>query len=1068
MFGRYQSQTTRQLAQIQSSKYPDTDKDLEANLHRINQFVDYIAQYLQVMQKGVDQANEDAIQRTRDMASDLVVLLGGGELLYGINLGDLQYFLPALGAIFGFDSDKPFPISLFEMAEHFLLGYVIPLDSFVLEIQNIIDGWLVAMGIDQEFIDALDELLTAINAVTSDTLGLFEDLWGLLDILGINTDGFGPFADLWHTITQLLGSLGLKQLGDLVDPVFHALAPWISELAQFVDMLDSIIKAFSGGLTDIQGLLNLAGLITPFTDLMAAAFDPLTAWTDIFTNALLPDLTGAGGIPYFNNLSALIPGLDNLGGIFDPQTIWNSVITDFLNPSGLIEAIASMDWGQLAEGIFGISGITDATGFSNLGTNFMSLLGNPNLGLPTGTFDPIAEAEQMLQSVLTPAGALTTWTQVPPHLFGFLSSGQTASANVLPDPGFDDPSVVNGQALWTHDTTVGRTVTSSVVGSIKTIAGSVLRSMKGVPIAVKAGDAITLATHVRWTGLTAAPGNAIVLAANAYDANDNLIADPTNRIVAAIATPGTNSSSYAGVDAFGFVNIQGGYVAPTDTAYVRLVMEVTSVVTAGSVWFDDCMMQIPSVVDATLLGNWASMAEGVIPGPVLAGFQGLVNIFESFAHLVDGMGTAASLTPQIGLDFSQLFSFMQNLATHADQGGTQGAINTNILNIRTNKWLGAGMHPTSESMLPLSSFGTGGAMTTTAVAAGNAIGQPFRPAEVAKKGFFEFIASGTSLTNIFVNIYSVNPTTGAHSLLYGSTDQSSLIGTTLGHVKVLIPGASQPTVNAGSSLFAEIVNNGANPLTVVTKNTGQPTHPEDYPFNIGATRALASTGGVSPASLTNAQITRTANTPYINLGITDVAANYVPPVVSKYSGAGTWSKPGGFVAGDLVDIFVLGGAGGGQSGGYGLSGSGGDAGHWVVQTYVLDSDPRGTGYPILPLTQILNIVTGVGGGGGVNPYTFQPGNAGTDSTVSGTSFATLTGAGGQGGGRSGQSNAGNTGGQAAGNRTVGDYTAYGGAATGVNSSASQPGGGGPSGYPAFGAQGGRGEVTIRTRQWDTV
>ena len=34
--------------------------------------------------------------------------------------------------------------------------------------------------------------------------------------------------------------------------------------------------------------------------------------------------------------------------------------------------------------------------------------------------------------------------------------------------------------------------------------------------------------------------------------------------------------------------------------------------------------------------------------------------------------------------------------------------------------------------------------------------------------------------DIFVNIFSVNPTTGAKTLLFGSSDQSSLIGSALG------------------------------------------------------------------------------------------------------------------------------------------------------------------------------------------------------------------------------------------------------------------------------------------------
>src|SRR6516165_8277694 len=159
----FQSQTTKALAAIDSTKYPDTNKDLQANLIRLNQFVDYIASYLQVMQKGIDKNNQDPIAQIQGVASDLVVLLGGGELLYGIDLGDLQYFLPAIGALFGIDSTTPFPINLFNAVEHFLLGYVVPLDAFTVVIEGIVDGWAVALGIDQSWIDAINHLLDAFS-----------------------------------------------------------------------------------------------------------------------------------------------------------------------------------------------------------------------------------------------------------------------------------------------------------------------------------------------------------------------------------------------------------------------------------------------------------------------------------------------------------------------------------------------------------------------------------------------------------------------------------------------------------------------------------------------------------------------------------------------------------------------------------------------------------------------------------------------------------------------------------------------------------------------------------------
>jgi len=122
----YQSPETRALASIDSTKYPDTNKDFEANIIRLNQFVDYIAQYLQVMQKGIDNNNKDVLGQIQGVIGNLITLLGGGELLWGIDLGDLQYFLPAIGALLGFDGTTPFPINLFNAAEHFFLGYVVP------------------------------------------------------------------------------------------------------------------------------------------------------------------------------------------------------------------------------------------------------------------------------------------------------------------------------------------------------------------------------------------------------------------------------------------------------------------------------------------------------------------------------------------------------------------------------------------------------------------------------------------------------------------------------------------------------------------------------------------------------------------------------------------------------------------------------------------------------------------------------------------------------------------------------------------------------------------------------
>src|SRR6516165_4374684 len=310
----YQSPETRALSAIDSTKYPDTNKDFEANIVRLNQFVDYIASYIGQMQKGIDQSNQDAIGQLQGTISDIIVLLGGGELLYGIDLGDLQYFLPAIGALLGFDTTTPFPINLFNAAEHFFLGYVVPLDSFATVIEGIIDGWAVALGIDQSWIDAINELLDALGGIETSLQDFFQSIQNLLNIFG--TD-FPFISHIWKLITTILGGFSLDELGAILDPAFKAAAPWIDELADAVNYLNQIIESFSGGVTNLQGILNFSSLFSTINFLPATGgFHPIPALTSWIQGSLKPtnllaflstDLTGGSSM----GLTGVIP-LENL------------------------------------------------------------------------------------------------------------------------------------------------------------------------------------------------------------------------------------------------------------------------------------------------------------------------------------------------------------------------------------------------------------------------------------------------------------------------------------------------------------------------------------------------------------------------------------------------------------------------------------------------------------------------------------------------------------------------------------------------------------------------------------
>lgn len=294
IFGQYKSQETRTLGYIDSTKYPDTNKDLEANLRRLNSFVDYLAQYIGTMQKGVDQASQDVLQRGRSILSNLTILLGGGSIT-DINFGDLQYFLPAIGALLGFDSSTPFPINLFNAAEHFLLGYVVPLDSWNIAIEDVIDNFMTALGLNDDFIAAVHLVLDNAARFTNDLTGLFNDLTGFLGVFNIFdfTGTGGTLGTLWSTFSGLISNFNVGSLGAIADPFLETLTPWLSALGTIIGVVDDILEAFTGGIGGGTGSLS----------------NPLNWLTDLLGmfGGLLGLGTGSPSIFNINNIPILGP-----------------------------------------------------------------------------------------------------------------------------------------------------------------------------------------------------------------------------------------------------------------------------------------------------------------------------------------------------------------------------------------------------------------------------------------------------------------------------------------------------------------------------------------------------------------------------------------------------------------------------------------------------------------------------------------------------------------------------------------------------------------------------------------
>lgn len=1077
IFGNYESQQTRALQSIDSSKYPDTNKDMEATLRRTVEFVDYISQYLQVMQKGVDQANQDFIQRTREIVSNVVVLLGGGAIT-DVDLGDLQYFLPAIGALLGFDADTPFPINLFNAAERFFLGYVVPLDSFGITIQDMIIEWAETFGLNHDFIVALNELFTEFNELGTSVSDILNTVLDLFNIFGAgdNTGWLGPFGDLWHALSQLLGSFSLSDIGSLTDPIFGALAPWVHEMAQLVHMIDQVVRAFSGGLSNVQGLLNFGSMFTGFLDFLPSGddFSVDGSWLTVIENILLPT-------NWFKNLSNFFGDFDLFGDLQTPQDVWNWIITHFLNPSGLLEAIGA-GFEAIVKGLFGIDG-GDEDLFDLLGTNLMSLFGGLNFNQPTGSFNPVAEAEKFIQSILTPAGALSSFTQIPQHLFGWLNGGiQTTIpnldknvVNLLPDPEFRDPEFLVGNGAWNQDGAVTHG-SQPGDGSVHTTGASIVRQLLGVPIKVATGQvqANDLAIWVKWSGLTGGTGQAIRLIASAYDDDlaQNLISDPSNRVVSVISSPGASSASFTGTDAANnnrtltkdsnnWVQLLGAYQPPAGTKFVRMTLEVQSNVSGGDVWFSSAMHSLDSIIDASRIGNLDQMAQ--IPIHVLEGLQGIAGLGDALQHLLDGLGSAFNPSSTVsGIDFGDLFGLAQYSTNSALEALEKAITSINILGIRTNKQTSSGVNNTSEAAFTLGHFSSGGTVTTATIPAGQAASQMLRVAEDSVKGFVEFLAYGTSITNVYINLYKVDISNGNKTAIWNSSNIAGQFTTSLAYIRALIPGGSQPAVSASDLLMVEIANNGSNTITIAAKNTGIPNHPTEIPKNFGAIRTLSGTGGATPSSLTDSQITYTSTLPYFNLGILAVPADYHAPVTYPFGtgarntgGTFTFNIPSWIQSGDILDLVGFGAGGGGADSSGFLTGNGADAGSFNARTVIYGVD--------IPLA-VTQLTVTVGKGGNWGGY--NAGGDGTDTvisyTLSGVTTVLLTCSRGI-GGRAFNSQ--QLTGLGPGTQGYNGQSYFGGSNVGSNKGGAIPGGGGGAGVGfSHSGQGADGAAWILARQ----
>ncbi|TDO18124.1 hypothetical protein EV580_1306 [Mycobacterium sp. BK086] len=369
----YVTQENRALSNIEESKGLDLSmgqEDLVRMLQTHDNAIKFLAGQAQKQMQGLNEATQNPIQQLQQFVANITVLLGGGQLAEGVlDFGDLQYILPAIGALFGF-GDGPFPISLFEAAQKFFLGYVVPQQQFVDVINSMITAWAGVFGVDKKFVADVKALLTAISDLFGGIGGLFPSLNELFSALGIGPADLGPFAQALKPIVDLFRGIDTSIFGDIGELITNAIDPWIVWLTKVINWVNGLVAVL--GFHDGHVVNSpLPDLLKPFEnlrdmlggiDFADAAFDVVTAATTFINDVL----AATGLLALFEDLQKLIDaivhgfqGLTNPGGIFSDVF---DTIAGLLGIGNNAQQTADDGWSQIAALNAAVAGITLGSG----------------------------------------------------------------------------------------------------------------------------------------------------------------------------------------------------------------------------------------------------------------------------------------------------------------------------------------------------------------------------------------------------------------------------------------------------------------------------------------------------------------------------------------------------------------------------------------------------------------------------------------------------------------------------------------------------------------------------------
>lgn len=654
-----ESREARALTTIDSSKYPDTNKDLARNVMRLNSHVDYMASYMRIMQKGIDDANKNFLEQIQDFIADIFVLLAGGEPT-GIEFGDLKYILQAIGALFGF-GDQPFPINLLNVAQHFFLGYVVPLEQFTDVIFDTIIAWLLEFGFSEDFVESIRDFQDAIEEFAEDFGQLVTSVFKLFDIFGFlgfgdsggtnevqlvtitgNPDS-GPFflsrsgdettpipidatPKMVKDALVALPSIGAGNVGVAGDPGGPWQVVFRNKLGfENVGLLGSRHEFIGGTAPDVVVTTQVQGSSAPFSILWEALevfFDGLN------TVILRPiiDLISAWGVPFVNVLTDIINALDAFIDIINGQAATHS------NPIfGFLQAIF---------GMFDLVGFLqdplDAVG------NWVKLIFD--VLIPNGVL-----------GINSPLDVLNLFGQIPRRLFGLipLQSIVDDKPNLLTAGTFKAAANISGSEQWVFDKDVTRSPDGT--GSVRTTANGMVRALRSNIIPVGTTKTLDLSVWVMWSGYSGS-GNPIRLEVVTYqDSGSDQYIQNGVETIDSVVSPAAASG--------GWVELSGTWTDTPEVDAIAMRLVVDSTAAAGTVWFDDAVVQRNGYIQQGWVNGLVDFVEGIFSiftGNPLNGLNELGEMWNNFLSLFN-IPTPEELLSGVFDLFGLASAFMHNI-----------------------------------------------------------------------------------------------------------------------------------------------------------------------------------------------------------------------------------------------------------------------------------------------------------------------------------------------------------------------------------------------------------------------